>query len=135
VVARPGPWTPERVFQVFPRLAERKKNLGTQLSGGEQQMLAIGRALVLNPKILLLDEPTEGLAPIIVQELLAALTRLVRDDGMSAIIVEQHARKILKLTDVALILDRGRIVHSGPSADLLKDPTILDRHMGVASHA
>jgi branched-chain amino acid transport system ATP-binding protein len=132
VVARPGPWTPERVFAVFPRLAERKKNLGTQLSGGEQQMLAIGRALVLNPKVLLLDEPTEGLAPIIVQELLAALTRLVRDDGMSAIIVEQHARKILKLTDQALILDRGTIVFQGPSADLLHDAAILDRHMGVA---
>jgi branched-chain amino acid transport system ATP-binding protein len=135
VVARPGVWTPARVFQMFPRLAERKKNLGTQLSGGEQQMLAIGRALVLNPKILLLDEPTEGLAPIIVQELLAALTRLVRDEGMSAIIVEQHARKILKLTDHVLILDRGSVVHQGPSLDVLNDPSILERHMGVASHA
>jgi branched-chain amino acid transport system ATP-binding protein len=135
VVARPGAWTPNRVFQIFPRLAERKQNLGTQLSGGEQQMLAIGRALVLNPKVLLLDEPTEGLAPIIVQELLAVLTRLVRDEGLSAIIVEQHARKILKLTDSALILDRGAIVHSGPSVELLHDPSILERHMGVASHA
>jgi branched-chain amino acid transport system ATP-binding protein len=135
VVARPGAWTPDRVFQIFPRLAERKQNLGTQLSGGEQQMLAIGRALVLNPKVLLLDEPTEGLAPIIVQELLAVLTRLVRDEGLSAIIVEQHARKILKITDAALILDRGQIVHSGPSAELLNAPSILERHMGVASHA
>jgi branched-chain amino acid transport system ATP-binding protein len=133
VVARPGPWSPARVFELFPRLAERKRNLGTQLSGGEQQMLAIGRALVLNPKLLLLDEPTEGLAPIIVQELLAALNRLVREERLAAIIVEQHARKILKMTDTALILDRGAIVHSGPSRSLLDDGTILDRLMGVAS--
>ena len=131
VVARPGAWTPERVFEVFPRLAERKKNLGTQLSGGEQQMLAIGRALVLNPKILLLDEPTEGLAPIIVQELLTALTRLVKDEGLSAIIVEQRARKVLKITDHALILDRGTVVYNGLSSVLLADASILERHMGV----
>lgn len=132
VVARSGAWTPERVFEAFPRLAERKKNLGTQLSGGEQQMLAIGRALVLNPKVLLLDEPTEGLAPIIVQELMAALTRLVKDEGLSAIIVEQRARKVLEITDHALMLDRGTVVYSGPSADLSADASILDRHISVA---
>lgn len=132
IVARPGPWTPQRAFEMFPRLAERRRNYGTQLSGGEQQMLAIGRALVLNPKVLLLDEPTEGLAPIIVQELLQALTRLVKQERMATIIVEQHARKILKITDDALILDRGAIVHQGPSAAILADSTILERHMGVS---
>ena len=135
IVARPGPWTPQRVFEMFPRLAERKRNLGTQLSGGEQQMLAIGRALVLNPKVLMLDEPTEGLAPIIVQELLVALKRLVQQERLSTIIVEQHARKILKITDQALVLDRGTIVLSCPSQDVLDDPSILDKHMGVASAA
>jgi branched-chain amino acid transport system ATP-binding protein len=130
-VARPGPWNLPRVFEVFPRLAERKGNLGSQLSGGEQQMLAIARALMLNPKLLLLDEPTEGLAPIIVEELLRVLKRLFRDDGMSGIIVEQHAQKILGLTDDAVILERGRIVHRGPSVNLLADTSILDRHLGI----
>ena len=133
VIARPGPWTPQRVIQLFPRLGERLHHLGTQLSGGEQQMLAIGRALVLNPKVLLLDEPTEGLAPIIVQELLAGLKHLVQEEGMSAIIVEQHARKILKLTNDTLILDRGRIMHAGPSSAILDDPSILERHMSIAA--
>jgi branched-chain amino acid transport system ATP-binding protein len=132
-VARPGPWTPERVFQLFPRLAERKANLGNQLSGGEQQMLAIGRALALNPKLLLLDEPTEGLAPIIIEELLAALRRLLREEGLAAIIVEQHARKILGLTDKAVILERGRTAHAAASADLLADPAPLERYLGLAA--
>jgi branched-chain amino acid transport system ATP-binding protein len=132
-VARPGRWTPTEVFALFPRLAERRRNLGSQLSGGEQQMLAMGRALVLNPKVMLLDEPTEGLAPIIIEELLGALQRLLADEGMAAIVIEQHARKILKLTDDAVILERGRVVHASSSADLLADPEILERHLGLAA--
>ncbi len=130
-VARPGAWTPERVFQLFPRLAERKTNLGGQLSGGEQQMLAIGRALVLNPRLLLLDEPTEGLAPLIIEELLSVLQKLLRDEGIAAIVIEQHARKILGLTDDAIILERGRIVHSSDSQTLLTEPDHLERYLGV----
>jgi branched-chain amino acid transport system ATP-binding protein len=132
-VMRPGPWTPERAFQMFPRLKERRNNLGSQLSGGEQQMLAIARALVLNPKLLLLDEPTEGLAPIIVEELLAALQRLLREEGLAAILIEQHARKILGLTDKAVILERGRVVHASDSRQLLDEPHHLDRWLGVGS--
>jgi len=130
-VARPGPWTLDRVFRLFPRLKERRQQSGSSLSGGEQQMLAIGRALATNPRLLLLDEPTEGLAPIIVQELLAALTRLFREEKLAAIIVEQHAQKILPITDRALILERGRVVHQGDSAALLADPAPLERFLGV----
>ena len=131
-VASRGAWTPERVYQMFPRLAERKTNLGTQLSGGEQQMLAVGRALVLNPKLLLLDEPLEGLAPIIVQELLQAIRRITRDEGLSAIIVEQHPKAILAISDVAAVLDRGTVVHTSTAKDLLEQPELLDRLLGVA---
>jgi branched-chain amino acid transport system ATP-binding protein len=131
-VAQPGPWTVARVYQMFPRLQERRNNFGNQLSGGEQQMLAIGRALTLNPKVLLLDEPTEGLAPIIVEELLAALGAITRSGGICAIIVEQNAQKILGLADRVVILERGAIVHDGPSAALKADPAVLERHLGVA---
>jgi branched-chain amino acid transport system ATP-binding protein len=134
VVALPGPWTPDKVYGMFPRLAERKTNLGNQLSGGEQQMLAVGRALVLNPKIVLLDEPLEGLAPIIVEELLAALTRLIRDEGMSAILVEQSPQKILGVTDFAVILERGAVIHQSTSAALKADRSILETCLGVTDH-
>ncbi|WP_199258017.1 ABC transporter ATP-binding protein [Paracoccus binzhouensis] len=129
--ARSGPWTLARIYEMFPRLRERRANMGNQLSGGEQQMLAVGRALMLNPRILLLDEPTEGLAPIIVNELLASIRRIIRDEGMATIIVEQHARKILQVTDRAVILDRGEIVHQAASAALLADPAPLESHLGV----
>ncbi|MBN9449591.1 MAG: ABC transporter ATP-binding protein [Bosea sp.] len=134
-VALPGPWDAARVFRMFPRLAERKANLGNQLSGGEQQMLAIGRALMLNPKLLLLDEPTEGLAPIIVEELLKALKGLFREEGLSAIVIEQHARKILKLTDDAIVLERGRVVLAERSATLIAEPERLEHHLGLAAAA
>jgi len=131
-VARPGPWTVQRAYEMFPRLAERKANLGNQLSGGEQQMLAVARALVLNPRLLLLDEPLEGLAPIIVEELLRSIARVVRDEGMSAIIVEQNPRHILPITHDAVVLDRGAVVHRAASAVLMADPATLDHWLSVA---
>ena len=134
-VAQPGPWTVEKVYQMFPRLKERRSNFGNQLSGGEQQMLAIGRALTLNPKVLLLDEPTEGLAPIIVEELLRAIGSITRAGGICSVIVEQHAQKILSLADRVVILERGAIVHDATSAALKADPAALERHLGVAGAA
>jgi branched-chain amino acid transport system ATP-binding protein len=132
VVARPGPWTLERIYQVFPRLQERRANFGNQLSGGEQQMLAIARALMTNPTLLLLDEPMEGLAPIIVQELRGVIGKLVGEGGMAVIIVEQHAKLALSLTRHALVLDRGRVVHRSDSEALLRDPDTLHRLVAVA---
>jgi branched-chain amino acid transport system ATP-binding protein len=132
-IARPGRWTPERIYDLFPRLRERQRNFGNQLSGGEQQMLAVGRALILNPRILLLDEPLEGLAPILVEELLSALQRVIREEGTSAIVVEQNAQKILGVTDRAVILERGGIVYEGDSAALKGDRATLERYIGVAA--
>ena len=133
-VARAGAWTPDRVYGLFPRLSERKGNLGTQLSGGEQQMLALGRALVLNPKLLLLDEPLEGLAPIIVEELLRAIARITREEGLSAIIVEQHPQAILAISHRAVVLDHGTVVHASDAQTLRQQPELLDRLLGVARH-
>lgn len=124
-------WTPQRVFALFPRLAERRDNLGSQLSGGEQQMLAVGRALVVNPSLLLLDEPLEGLAPIIVQELLAAIRHITREEGLSTIIVEQHPDLVLAMSDEAVVLERGQIVHRERASILRTQPDLLQRLMGV----
>jgi branched-chain amino acid transport system ATP-binding protein len=132
VASRPGRWDLQAVYGLFPRLAERRANMGNQLSGGEQQMLAVARTLMTNPALLLLDEPLEGLAPIVVEELLGVLGNVIRKEGLSAIIVEQKAHKILSFTDRAIILDRGRIVFSGDSAALAADPEVLETHLGVA---
>jgi branched-chain amino acid transport system ATP-binding protein len=134
VAARPGTrWTRERVYDLFPSLAERRRNMGNQLSGGEQQMLAIGRALMGNPSLLLLDEPLEGLAPVIVDALLAALHRLRQNDGPAMVLVEQHARLALEFADRAVVLDRGRVVYDGASRALLNDAPRLAQLIGVGS--
>ncbi len=132
VAARPGRWSLPRVYDFFPSLAERRHHRGNQLSGGEQQMLAIGRALIGNPTLLLMDEPLEGLAPVIVETLLAGLDRLKREDGLAMLLVEQHARLALELTQQAIVLDRGAIVFAGASGDLLGAPDRLAALMGVS---
>ena len=124
-----------RVHRLFPRLAERSQHRGSQLSGGEQQMLAIARALVTNPKLLLLDEPMEGLAPIVVEELAGVLRSLASVGTMALIIVEQHAELALSLAPRGVVMERGRVVHDGAAAQLLGDRPRLDRWLGAASSA
>ena len=131
VAARPGAWTIERVYDLFPRLAERRRNYGNQLSGGEQQMLAIGRALVGNPKVLLLDEPFEGLAPALVDNLIDALRRIRSEAGMAMILVEQHAQLILELMPNAMVLDRGQVRWRGASQELASDQAQLASLIGL----
>ena len=131
VAARPGRWTAAAVFELFPRLAERADNRGNQLSGGEQQMLAIGRALIGNPTVLLMDEPSEGLAPVIVEELARAVKRLTQAGGLTTILVEQNSRLALEISPRAVVMDRGRIVYDGPSETLRNDPAKLDQFIGV----
>jgi branched-chain amino acid transport system ATP-binding protein len=131
VAARDGRWNLPAVYDLFPRIAERRRNFGNQLSGGEQQMLAIARALMTNPALLLLDEPLEGLAPIVVEELASAIGRMTSEGSNAFILVEQHAEIALSLTQSALLLERGRIVHTGPSAQLLDDHATLDRYIGL----
>jgi branched-chain amino acid transport system ATP-binding protein len=131
VAARPGRWDLTAVYGLFPRLNERRASRGNHLSGGEQQMLAIARALMTNPALLLLDEPLEGLAPIIVEELVAAIRKMIADEGTAFILIEQHAEVALSLTADAIVLERGSIVHRARSADLLQDHTTLDRLVGL----
>jgi branched-chain amino acid transport system ATP-binding protein len=132
VASRPGRWDLKAVHALFPRLAERKNSKGNQLSGGEQQMLALARALMTNPSLLLLDEPMEGLAPIIVEEVARAIQHMMNNDKMAVIIVEQHADLALKMTQQAILLERGQIVHRAASADLAKDTATLNRYMGLS---
>ncbi len=131
-VARPGPWDAKRVYGLFPRLEERRGHFGNQLSGGEQQMLAIGRALMVNPRLLLMDEPMEGLAPIVVQELMGVIGQLASAGGMALVVVEQHARLALSLTDRTIVLERGRVAHRSSSQSLLDDRATLERLVAVA---
>jgi len=131
VAARPGRWDLTAVYGLFPRLNERRASRGNHLSGGEQQMLAIARALMTNPALLLLDEPLEGLAPIIVEELVAAIRKMIADEGTAFILIEQHAEVALSLTADAIVLERGSIVHRARSAELLQDHATLDRLVGL----
>jgi len=132
VAARPGAWNLDAVFGLFPRLAERQRNRGNQLSGGEQQMLAIGRALIGNPSVVLMDEPSEGLAPVIVEELARAVKRLAETDGLTLILVEQNTRLALDISPRTAVMDRGRLVYDGPSETLKNDTARLDQLIGVA---
>jgi branched-chain amino acid transport system ATP-binding protein len=131
VAARPGAWTIDKVFGLFPRLAERQRNRGNQLSGGEQQMLSIARALIGNPSVVLMDEPSEGLAPVIVEELARAVKRLAATEGLTMILVEQNTRLALDISPRTAVMDRGRIVFDGPSDELKRDSDRLHRLIGV----
>ena len=131
VAARPGPWTPERVFELFPNLKARLSNMGDQLSGGEQQMLSIARALLTNPSVLLMDEPTEGLAPVMVEALTTVLPRLRGERALSVVLVEQNSRVALAFSARTVVMDKGRIVYDGESAALRADPEHLARLIGV----
>ena len=131
VAARPGAWTLDTVFKLFPRLDERRNNRGNQLSGGEQQMLAIARALMINPALMLLDEPFEGLAPVIVDELIAAIKLMLSGRSIAIILVEQHTDIALELTNEAIVLERGAVAHRAPSPALAKDLPTLERLVGL----
>jgi branched-chain amino acid transport system ATP-binding protein len=131
VAARPGHWTLERIYNLLPRLKERRGNKGNHLSGGEQQMLSVARAMMTNPDLLLLDEPFEGLAPIIVEELTGAIRRMLAEQGTAFILVEQHTDIALSLTQNAIVLERGTIAHAAPSDELAKDQATLDRLIGL----
>jgi branched-chain amino acid transport system ATP-binding protein len=131
VAARTGRWDLKAVYGLFPQLAERRRAKGMHLSGGEQQMLAVGRALMLNPALLLLDEPLEGLAPIIVEELTGAIARMASEEGTTILLVEQHADIALALTENAVVLERGAVVHRSRSRELLADAALLDRLIGL----
>jgi len=124
------PWTPQRVYALFPRLAERRENLGNQLSGGEQQMLAIGRALVTNPRLLILDEATEGLAPLIREEIWRCLSQL-REAGQTILVIDKYVNRLIRLADRHVILERGRVAWRGTSAELDADRTVWQRYLGV----
>jgi branched-chain amino acid transport system ATP-binding protein len=135
VAVRPGPWTVAEVFNLFPRLAERQTNRGNQLSGGEQQMLAIARALIGNPAVILMDEPSEGLAPVIVEELARAVRRLAESQGLTLVLVEQNTRLALDIAPRVLVMNRGRVTFDGESAKLKQDRDTLERLIGVGYYA
>ena len=128
--ARPGPWSEARIYDLFPRLAERRRNLGSQLSGGEQQMLAIGRALMTNPRLLVLDEATEGLAPLVREEIWSALS-LLKGHGLSILVIDKNLRALARIADAFVVLERGRVVMSGSGAALAADPAAVEAHLHI----